>query len=226
LTAWAATEPRLNVLRNSTNLGFVGTCNRGAAAATLEYLLFLNNDTVPLPGWLPPLVRTFDRFNDCGAVGGTLLHADGRLQEAGGIIFSDASACHFGRDEPDAAAPLFGTVRAVDYVSGALLLTPRNLFEQLGGFDTDYSPGYYEDTDYCFRLREHGKQVYHQPGSVVVHLEGATAGRDHSQGMKRHQEINRVRFLTRHAVALKSQKARPTRIGRETWPALLRRGAS
>ncbi|MFM9059147.1 MAG: glycosyltransferase [Planctomycetaceae bacterium] len=224
LASLAAAEPRLRVLRNASNLGFVETCNRAAAAATGDILVFLNNDTVPLPGWLEPLLRTFDLFPSAGAVGGKLLFPDGRLQEAGGILFSDASACHFGRGEANAMAPLFNYVRQVDYVSGALLATPRPLFASLGGFDPDFAPGYYEDTDYCFRLRERGHDIYYQPESAVVHLEGATAGTDHAVGMKRYQEINRIRFRARHAAALAGQRQRPASLGGDSWPELAHRG--
>ena len=224
LASLARTEPWLRVLRNDTNLGFVESCNRAAALATGDILVFLNNDTVPLPGWLEPLLRTFELFPHVGAVGGKLLFPDGRLQEAGGIVFSDASACHFGRDESNAAGLLFSYVRPVDYVSGALLATPRDLFAALGGFDLDYSPGYYEDTDYCFRLRERGMVVYYQPDSAVVHLEGATAGTDPDAGMKRHQLINQDRFRKRHAAALAEQPSRPEAIDAGSWAALANRG--
>jgi GT2 family glycosyltransferase len=224
LASMAATEPWLRVLRNDMNLGFVGSCNRAAALATGDILVFLNNDTVPLPGWLEPLLRTFELFPHVGAVGGKLLFPDGRLQEAGGIIFSDASACHFGRDESNAMGLLFNYVRPVDYVSGALLATPRDLFTALGRFDRDYAPGYYEDTDYCFRLRERGMVVYYQPESAVVHLEGATAGTDPLAGMKRHQLINQDRFRERHAAALAEQPARPETIDASSWTALANRG--
>jgi len=220
----AAGDHRLIVLRNEHNLGFVGTCNRGAAAATGDYLVFLNNDTVPLPGWLPPLIRTFADFPAAGAVGGKLLFPDGRLQEAGGIIFADASACHFGREHPDPTWPLFNHVRPVDYVSGALLATPRELFVAVGGFDPAFAPGYYEDTDYCFRLRERGREVLMQPAATVVHVEGGTAGTDHTVGMKRSQEINRRRFQARHAAALMEQRPRPAVIDRESWSFLVHRG--
>jgi GT2 family glycosyltransferase len=226
LAAIADADHRIVVVRNAENLGFVGTCHRGAATATGDYLVFLNNDTVPLPGWLPPLIDTFRQFPRAGAVGGKLLFPDGRLQEAGGIIFADASACHFGREHPDPSWPLFNHVRRVDYVSGALLATPRDLFVQFGGFDIDYAPGYYEDTDYCFRLRAFGYEVLFQPASTIVHVEGGTAGTDHAVGMKRYQEFNRRRFQARHADALLQQPTRPASIDRDSWIALAHRDAA
>jgi len=225
LASLVAVEPRLRVLRNPATLGFVGSCNRAAAAARGDVLVFLNNDTVPLPGWLQALVGSLAELPRAGAIGGRVLFPDGRLQEAGGIVFADGSACHFGRGEADATAPLFQQVRRVDYVSGALLATPRSVFHACGGFDPDYAPGYYEDTDYCFRLREAGHEVYYQPEAVVVHYEGATAGTDPAAGMKRHQEINRQRFLARHAAALAAQPPRPDSIVGDDWRMLFHRGS-
>jgi GT2 family glycosyltransferase len=224
LRALAAVEPRLKVLRSPGNAGFVASSNRGAAAATGTFLVFLNNDTVPLPGWLTALLGTFDTVPRVGAVGGRLLFPDGRLQEAGGIIFTDGSACHCGRGEADATAPPFDHLRPVDYVSGALLATPRSLFAALGGFDPDYAPGYYEDTDYCFRLREAGHGVWYQPEAVAVHLEGATAGTDPTAGMKRYQAINLERFRRRHARALEDQPEPLDAAQAVSWQRLVRRG--
>ena len=89
LGRWAQLEPRLKIVRNDANAGFLTSAMRGAGAATGEILLFLNNDTVPLRGWLPPLLRVFRDCPGAGAAGGKLIFPDGTLQEAGGMIFSD-----------------------------------------------------------------------------------------------------------------------------------------
>ena len=207
----ARREPRLKHFRNPKNLGFVDTCNHGASVATGEFLIFLNNDLVLLPGWFTPLLDTFKNFPSAGVVGGKLILPDGTLQEAGGCVFRDGSAMNFGRPTTDLEAPLYNFVREVDYCSGALFATPRALFKQLGGFDTEFRPGYYEDTDYCFRVRAAGKKVFYQPESAVLHREGGTAGTDVKQGMKRYQVVNQKKFLTRWAAALKLQPVRPPR---------------
>ena len=84
----------------------------------------------------------------------------------------------------------------------------RALFEQLDGFDPAYAPGYYEDTDYCFRVREQGLRVLYQPASAIVHVEGGTAGLDVSTGMKRYQVVNHQRFVERWREVL-ADAARP-----------------
>jgi GT2 family glycosyltransferase len=213
LARWAARDARVRPLRQAENGGFTASCNAGAQAATGDTLVFLNNDTVPRPGWLPPLLSCLAR-DRVGAVGGKLLYPDGSLQEAGGVIFADGDGCNFGKGVLAPDDPLADYVREVDYGSGALLATPRALFLELGGFDPAYSPAYYEDADYAFRLRQHGYRVLYQPASAIVHLEGMTAGRDVERGVKQHQVRNRATFVARWAEALREQPPHPDAIDR------------
>jgi len=209
LRRWHEQDKRIKVVHNERNLGFIHSCNRGAEAATEDVLVFLNNDTLPQPGWLPPLLQVLRKNPRAGAVGGKLIYPDGTLQEAGGIIFKDGTGCNFGRNERFAGSPLFNFVREVDYCSGALLATPQALFIRLGGFDSYFAPAYYEDSDYCFRLRENGVQVYYQPESVIIHFEGISSGTSIHSGVKSYQEINRLKFIERWKEALKRQPKAP-----------------
>lgn len=196
----------LRCVTRHVNGGFIAACNEGAACATGAYLVFLNNDTVPQPGWLDALLRTFRDFPDTGVAGAQLLYPDGRLQEAGGVVFRDGSAWNYGRFEsPD--DPRFAFVREADYVSGAALMIPRALFTDMGGFDLHYAPAYYEDTDLAFAVRDAGWQVRYQPASRVVHDEGTTSGLDPAQGAKAWQVRNQAKFATRRASALASHPA-------------------
>ena len=186
------------------NGGFIATCNDGLALARGEYVVFLNNDTVPQPAWLDTLLATFDAEPATGIVGARLLYPDGRLQEAGGAIYRDGSADKLGRlREP--AHPGFSFLRRVDYCSGAAIALPRALMQELGGFDTHYAPAFYEDTDLAMKVRARGLRVLCNPFSEVVHVEGATAGTDTRHGVKAHQVVNQERFATRWADILAAQ---------------------
>ncbi|MBO9664715.1 glycosyltransferase [Dokdonella sp.] len=199
--------------RNAENLGFIGSCNAGAAAARGDYLLFLNNDTVVTPGWLDALVRCLEQAPHAGLVGAKLVYPDGRLQEAGGIVFDDGSGWNYGRFE-DPADARYGFRREVDYCSGAAILLGRDLFERLGAFDRRYAPAYYEDTDLAFAVRDAGLKVYYEPASTVVHFEGITSGTDLASGTKRYQVVNREKFQDKWKDALARQPAPGTPIGR------------
>jgi GT2 family glycosyltransferase/glycosyltransferase involved in cell wall biosynthesis len=187
--------------RNGENLGFIGTCNRGAALARGDTLVLLNNDTIVTAGWLDALGGVFAAHPDAGLVGAKLVYPDGRLQEAGGIVWRDGSAWNLGRgDDPD--RPEYNYVREADYCSGACLAIPRALWNELGGFDGRYAPAYYEDTDLAFAVRAAGRKVFYQPLATVVHFEGQTSGTDPTQGVKRHQATNQATFAAKWASAL------------------------
>ncbi len=188
--------PGLRYHRNPENLGFIGACNAGAELATGEFVVFLNNDTTVSPGWLDALLQTFDQHPDTGLAGSKLVYPDGRLQEAGGIVFADGSGWNYGRFE-DPEHPRFNFVREVDYCSGASIALRRSLFLQLGGFDSHYAPAYYEDTDLAMRIRQAGLKVRYQPASTVVHHEGISSGTDLASGVKAYQVTNHKKFLAR-----------------------------
>ena len=190
-------------IRNEQNLGFVGSCNRGAESARGQYIVMLNNDTQVLDGWLDRLIDTFRCFPDTGIAGAKLVYPDGSLQETGGMIFRDGSGWNYGKGD-DASRPEYEFTREVDYCSGACIMLETRLFGELGGFDSRYAPAYYEDTDLAFRVRAMGLKVRVQPAAVIVHHEGVTSGTDISEGAKRYQAVNREKFLERWQAELKA----------------------
>jgi GT2 family glycosyltransferase len=194
--------------RNTNNLGFTRNCNEAAKIARGSVLVFLNNDTIPVPNWLDELVRTLDSDPTIGLVGSKLLNSNGTLQEAGGIVWRDGSAWNFGRGEdPDASQ--FNYVKDVDYVSGASIALPRAVWNRLGGFDEIFAPAYCEDTDLAFRVRALGLRTVYQPFSVVVHHEGISHGRDLSTGIKAYQVRNNRRFFERWQSTLAAENFPP-----------------
>ena len=193
----------IRVVSLDVNRGFVGACNAGIEASRGEFVLLLNNDTHVASDWLDPLVKVMDDPT-VGLVGSKLVYPDGRLQEAGGIIFSDGSGWNYGKfDNPE--DPAYTYRRDVDYVSGASILVRRSVFDELGGLDTALSPAYYDDTDLAFGVRSLGLRVVYEPTSVVVHLEGGTHGTDEAVGLKAYQVVNRSKFVAKWADALQEQ---------------------
>jgi len=194
----------IRVIDNRENQGFVDACNQGAAIASGTYLLFLNNDTIVQAGWLTTLLDTVEKDSSVGAVGSMFLYPDGRIQEAGGIVWKSGEAAHYGWGESPGDRK-YNFTREVDYCSGASLLVRKGLFEKLSGFDRRYAPAYYEDVDLCFGIRLLGHKVIFQPLSKVIHYEGVTAGRDPAAGTKIYQITNRQKFEEKWSETLAQQ---------------------
>lgn len=194
----------LRLIANRRNLGFVDSCNAGATEARGDYLVFLNNDTQVTSGWMDALLRCFAERAQCGIAGSRLVYPDGRLQEAGALVFADGGGWNVGRFESRNATP-YRYRRQTDYVSGAALMIRREVFQRVGRFDTRYAPAYFEDVDLAFAVRRLGLQVWYEPGSTVVHCEGISAGTDLDAGMKSHQRPNQAVFVEKWASELALQ---------------------
>jgi GT2 family glycosyltransferase/glycosyltransferase involved in cell wall biosynthesis len=184
--------PGIRYIRHETNQGFSGACTTGVNASHSEFVLLLNNDTEVFPGWIDSLVTEMDVHPKTGVAGSMILRANLRLQEAGGIIWSDATGAHYGSND-NPCEYKYRFQRQVDYCSGASLLIRRKLWDVIGGFDEKLSPAYYEDTDFCFSAHKNGYGVVYQPNSVIVHREGSSHGSE-SFGLKRKQYENRRHF--------------------------------
>ena len=184
----------INVVRNEKNLGFLLNCNNAVKFAKGKYIHLLNNDTQVQAEWLSSLIKLIESDDKIGMVGSKLVYPDGRQQEAGGIIWNDASGWNFGRlDDP--TKPEYNYVKEVDYISGASIMLSKKLWDEIGGFDKRYVPAYYEDSDLAFEVRKHGYKVMFQPKSVVVHFEGISNGTDLGSGIKKYQVMNKEKFI-------------------------------
>lgn len=169
-------------IMNPTNLGFARGNNEAARYATGEYLLFLNNDTIPHPGWLEEMVRLVVDSLKCGIVGGKLLYPDGRIQHIGVYFdFKGRRKHYFKRYEDN--IPEAREVRECEAVTGACMLIRRDIFEKVGGFDERFIHGS-EDIDLCLKVRELGYKVFFCPTSILTHFEGVT-GKGLGRGFKK-----------------------------------------
>lgn len=183
----------IQYLRNETSQGFIRSCNRGASIAKGQYIVMLNNDTEPTVHWLDELIFTFESFDKVGLAGSKLLYPDGKLQEAGGIVWSSGNPWNYGRSG-NPHEPRFSYTRQADYLSGAAIMLTTALWKQVGGFSEEYCPAYFEDTDLAFKVRAAGYKTLFVPLSIVYHFEGISSGTSVTSGTKRYQEINRPKF--------------------------------
>jgi len=184
----------LLVVRSETDLGFLRNCNHAAESARGKYLLFLHNDTEVQKDWLKQLVDLMAEDESIGMTGSKLIYSDGRLQEAGCIVWNDASVHNFGKlDDP--LKPEYNYLKEVDYLSSTCIMIRKALWDRAGGFDETFVPAHYEDIDLAFTVRMLGYRVVYQPKSVVVHFEGTSYGGDPGSEFKSQQQRNKGFFL-------------------------------
>ena len=201
--AWLEAEaPAVRLVRHDFARGFNQACCSGAAAARGAFIVLLNNDTEPCAHWLEELLFPFERWADTGLVGAQLVQADGRLQEAGGLVWGNGEPWNYGRGG-NPYDPRFCYARQIDYASGAALAISAELWRQVGGFSPEFSPAYYEDTDLAFKVREAGFTVRYAPLARVIHHEGVSNGShtEAAEGLKRYQAINGPLFEKKWAHA-------------------------
>lgn len=186
--------PTVRLIRNAHNLGFAGGCNVGLRQARGEVMILLNQDTEVQVGWLPPLL---DALSDhaVGVAGCKLLYPDGTIQHAGmWLEWPQGLAHHYGHGEPDSGK--WNEARDVEAVTGAALAFRRDVMERVGLLDEGFWPGYFEDTDFCLRVRAAGLRIRYVPQATVVHQE-STSTRD-AETRSTYYQRGRLRFLLKH----------------------------
>lgn len=180
----------VQIITNSSNLGFAKACNQGARVARGRYLVFLNNDTIPQAGWLSALVSLADAEPDAAIVGSKLLYpGTNRIQHAG-IVFGPLREPYHIYQNIEADHPAVNQVEEFNAVTAACMLVRSKVFFDAGQFDEKYVNGY-EDIDLCLKVRALGYRILYTPGSVLYHAEFSTPGR------KDHQAQNLALFLSR-----------------------------
>jgi glycosyltransferase involved in cell wall biosynthesis len=196
--------------RLSAGSGVAAAWNAGAALARGERLLFLAAGVQPAPGCLATLEEALDSSPDRGAVGARVLGPDGRLVEAGGIVWRDGTTQAAGSGE-DPEAPGFSYLRETDYGSSAALLVRREAFERIGGFDTHLTTAAAAAADLCFGLRSIGLSVLTEPRATVLRPASGGAvpsGRDPA----RDQRADAARLRRKRRRALRRQLAPDRRL--------------
>lgn len=194
---------KIRVILNDKNLGYAANNNLGAQSAQGDILAFLNNDLVLTPGWLEPLLEDLTPNQRMGIVGNVQLQVANGLIDHAGIYFDLVGMpVHQFKYRPREALKIVGTTcRAV---TAACWCVRREVFFEVGGFDTGYRNGL-EDIDLCLRLGQIGYTHWVDYRSVIWHHVSSSPGRT------KHNDANRARFLKKWAGVT-------SKFGQEEWP--------
>ncbi|MGC0055176.1 glycosyltransferase family 2 protein [Brucella pituitosa] len=171
------------------NSGYARACNAGASLATGATIVMLNSDVVPSEhGWLQQLIQPLFDEPKLGAIGPRLLFEDGSLQHAGLYFARDRQGIwlnhHYHKGMPGNYAPA-RRARDVPGVTGACLITRKDIFDLVGGYSEDYVIGDYEDSDLCLKIRQLGFQIFYEPDVALYHFERRSIRRsaDYMRGL-------------------------------------------
>lgn len=197
--SWHLDTDNFRFIKNTRNTGFAGAVNqcvfnflikeKNRLAGKIKYLLMVNPDTILEKNTIFSLVDVFesDKKNRIGAAGGIILdYNKDSIQNAGGRIVSNFISSHL----TETRAGLY----PVDYVSGALFMTELSVFKGIGGFDTGYRPVYFEELDYCLKLKRIGRESVITKKASARHFECASIGKFSPEFLKYYHK-NRIRCM-------------------------------
>jgi GT2 family glycosyltransferase len=185
-------HPRVRLIKEPVNHGFSRGNNIAVRHARGEFVAFLNNDTLPRPGWLEPLIAAVR--GGAGMAGARLVDREGRILFAGAYFHAPIAAYTPAyRNYPPGSASNSRPCEA--YIACGILMR-KDTFEALGGFDENYFQGY-EDTDLCLKLRDAGQTIVYCPASCIEHLENVSMNRMRRRRRRSSKESNRRFFEAR-----------------------------
>ena len=168
----------LKVIESKENLGFGKGCNLGAKHANGEYLLFLNSDTLIKDQGFVKMVDYLKKNENIGILGGKLKNVDGTSQPSVGKFYNlfnlffmllGLQRLGFLRESPN-------SIKKVDWVSGACMMVKKKVFEKTGGFEKELFM-YWEDVEFCFKVRKKGFATYFYPEITLFHKELGSSNR-------------------------------------------------
>ncbi len=215
--------PAVVYVRNKKNMGFAFSVNKGASLAQDEYILFLNSDTIVIPGELEKMVRFMDENNDVAICGPQLVYPEMKPQRSYAAVPSLTAEFFPHRkskmqgtrfkvqgSRPETPTPdspsetlhhapcTMQHAFQVDSLIGAAILMRREALEKVGGFDERYF-FFLEETDLCVRVRQAGYEIVFFPDAKIIHLQGKTVRKSWVNGRMEYN-ISLHKFIKKHHV--------------------------
>lgn len=199
-------RPNVKVYKRKTNQGFAKTVNYGVSKVKTEFVLILNSDVKFTSGKCINSCLSLLKDDDLiGVVGTKLLYGDNTIQHAGmGMNWEDrgGNTITRGQGEPNI---VYSTVEEVLFVTGAFLMLRKKVFNEVGKLPTCYGRGYYEDPEFCVKIRQHGYKVIYNGDVWAYHYANKSF---QSSNLSTQSEENFKRFQLRNLYILREWERR------------------
>ena len=185
---------RVNFVRNSVNRGFAAAVNQAFHTTSTPYVLILNPDIRVMPGSIHLLEQFLDSHERAAAAGGYVgdKYLPRKFPTVGGLVLQNLGASRAG-DVPRKKEPVL-----VDQPAAAALMVRRDAYDEVGGFDEQFYPAWYEDVDFCRRLKAKGWETYFVPDAEFLHEGGYSAEALGSSDFLRSFYSNQFRYAAKH----------------------------
>jgi len=186
----------IKIIQNTTNQGFVKNCNIGAQQAKGKYIYLLNNDTFVKRKSIENLIEGFNYDANIAVIGSKMLNDKNKLLSIGAYVDSEGISHNYEKKIPTRLLSTNKNYMNVEYVCGASLMTRKDIWDKFNGFDEIFSPGYYEESDFCYKVRKQGYKVLCALNSIIIHFENKTF----KNKVYTNDFItkNKIKFLERH----------------------------
>ncbi len=185
----------LQVVSNTTNNGFAEANNQGFELATGKYIVFLNNDTVVTPNFLPPLIEVLKKNSKVAAVQPLILFPNGTIDSVGSYLTPTGFLYHRAhRQQPRKEVLQEAQVYSM---KGACMVWKKAVLDQIGVFDQSFF-AYFEETELCHRAINNGYQLLYSPRSRITHLGGFTSNSMPQPFLQFHNTKNRFITYLKH----------------------------
>jgi GT2 family glycosyltransferase len=186
---------RVGFISNSVNRGFAAAVNQAFQATATSYVLVLNPDVRVLPGAVQLLEQFMEAHPGAGAVGGDVgrKYPPKDFPSVAGLVRENLGLAAGHSTPPPRTEPI-----AVDQPAAAALMIRRDAFDEAGGFDERFYPAWYEDVDFCRRLKTKGWDIYFAPKAEFVHEGGYSAQAMGTESFVRSYYGNQVRYAQKH----------------------------
>ena len=172
--------PNIKVVMNDINTpGFLYNVSNAIGYARGKYILLLNNDMMVFENYLDEMLKVIEKYPDIGIVGAKNISLENKIQECGAIISQDIKITYIGRDE-DINFMDDKEYIDCDYCSGCSILFKKETWDKAGGFDKEYAPAYYEDSDFALNVKYNlGLKSVCAPKAKIYHYKSVSYIKDY-----------------------------------------------